>query len=191
KEVFIEALSDIIESYLFSGFKRIAMVNGHGGGTEWHMPEIVQRLNAKQSRLYPDRRLPEDALVVTFEWIALLEVFAQKELEEARGRPEGCADWHGGDIETGLQMYLRPELVDRDKCVPGYTMQPLEFAPWDIGHSWYYQYIIAGYPQAPGSRGQQDLITGRPDLATPEIGRRVLELAGRVIGRFVREFASR
>ena len=191
EEIFKEALGDILESYLFSGFKRIAVVNGHGGGTEWHMPEVVRRLNTKQSRLYPDRRLPEDALVVTFEWIALLEVFAQKELEEARGRPEGCADWHGGDIETSLQMYLRPGLVNEEKCVPGYTMEPLEFAPYDIGHSWYYQYIIADYPSGPGKKGAQDFITGRPDLATAETGRRVLELAAKVIGRFVREFASR
>jgi creatinine amidohydrolase len=191
EDVFKEALGDILESYLFAGFKRVAVVNGHGGGTEWHMPEVVRRLNRKESRLYPERGIPADAHVVTFEWFALMEVFAPKELAEARGNPEGCADWHAGDAETSLQLYLRPGLVDMEKAVPGATMEPLEFAPWDIGHSWYYQYIIADYWGAPVTPGEQDAITGRPDLATPEEGRRILELAAKVMGRFVREWAGR
>jgi hypothetical protein len=77
------------------------------------------------------------------------------------------------------------------KAVPGDTMQPLEFAPWDIGHSWYYQYIIAEYWGAPSTPGEQATITGRPDLATAEAGKRVLDLAAKVTGRFVREWAGR
>jgi creatinine amidohydrolase len=191
EDVFKEALGDILESYLFGGFKKVAVVNGHGGGTEWQIPDLIFRLLRKESHLFPDRQIPPEAHVITFEWTALLEVFAQKELEEARGCLEGCTDWHGGDIETGMQLYLRPGLVDMAKAVPGDTMQPLEFAPWDIGHSWYYQYIIAEYWGAPSTPGEQATITGRPDLATAEAGKRVLDLAAKVTGRFVREWAGR
>lgn len=191
EDVFLEALGDVVESYIFGGFKRIVLVNGHGGGTEWMLPRLVHRLNRRQSHLFPDRQLPEGVRVVTFMWLALLEVFAQDELMEARGNPQGCADWHGGDVETGLQLYLRPELVDMTKARPGNRYQPLEFAPYDIGHSWYWQYILAGYIPGPAQPGEMIGISGDPSRATPELGRRVLDLAAEVMGRFVREFAGR
>ncbi|MBC7286846.1 MAG: creatininase family protein [Armatimonadetes bacterium] len=191
EEIFKEALGDVLESYIWGGFRRIAVVNGHGGGTEWMIPEVVHRINRRESHLFPGRQLPEGTIVVTFMWLALLEVFAQDELMAARGNPEGCADWHGGDVETALQLYLRPGLVDMDAAVVGNRYQPLEFAPYDIGHSWYWQYVIAGYPPGPPRPGQAEGFSGDPTLATAETGRRVLELAAEVIGRFVREFASR
>ncbi len=191
EDVFKEALGDVVESYLFGGFKKIALVNGHGGGTEWMIPEVVYRLNRGESHLFPDRRVPPGSIVVTFSWFPLLEVFAQEELMAARGNPEGCADWHGGDVETALQLYLRPNLVQMDRARVGNRYQPLEFAPYDIGRSWYFQYIIAGYPPGPAHPGEMTGISGDPTLATPELGKRILELASDVIGRFVREFASR
>jgi creatinine amidohydrolase len=191
EDVFKEALGDILESYLFGGFKKVAVVNGHGGGTEWHFPEVVQRLNRKESHLFPDRAVPADAHVVTFTWFALLEVFARNEFLEARGHPEGCADWHSGDLETAVQLYLRPGLVDMDKAVPGMSLRALEFAPYDMGRNWYHQYVIAEYWGPPPTPGEQEMIGGRPDLATAETGRRILELAAKVMGRFVREWAGR
>jgi creatinine amidohydrolase len=191
EEVFKEALGDVVESYLFAGFQKIALVNGHGGGTEWIIPEVVRRLNRKESRLFPDKSIPADARVVTFGWFPLLEVFAQEELMQARGNPQGCADWHGGDVETALQLYLRPNLVDMTRAAVGHRYQPLEFAPYDLGRSWYWQYIIADYPPGPGQPGEMQGISGDPTHATPELGKRILELAAEVIGRFVREFAAR
>ncbi len=191
EDVFKEALGDVLESYIWGGFRRIAVVNGHGGGTEWIIPQVVHRLNRRESHLFPDRQLPEGTIVVTFMWLALLEVFAQDELMAARGNPEGCADWHAGDVETALQLYLRPGLVDMDAAAVGNRYRPLEFAPYDIGHSWYWQYIIAGYPPGPPQPGEADGFSGDPTIATPETGRRVLELAADVIGRFVKEFAAR
>jgi len=191
EDVFKEALGDVVESYLFGGFRRIALVNGHGGGTEWMIPDVVRRVNRLESRLWPERGLPQGSRVVTFMWTALLEVFAQEEFMRARGDPEGCADWHGGDVETALQLYLHPELVEIEQAVVGTRLQPLEFAPYDIGHSWYWQYVIAGYPAGPPKAGAMEGISGDPSLATAECGKRVLELAEEVIGRFVREFAGR
>ncbi|MCD6351859.1 MAG: creatininase family protein [Armatimonadetes bacterium] len=190
EEIFKESLGDVVECYLFGGFRKIVLVNGHGGSTEWMIPEVVRRLNQRQSRLRPEQGLPAGTRVVTFMWTALLEVFAQEEFMAARGNPEGCADWHGGDVETGVQLYLRPELVDMSQARPGLKLKPLEFAPWDIGHSWYWQYIIAGYPSRVEQPGEMERITGDPTRATAEIGRRVVELAAEVMGRFVREFAA-
>ena len=128
---------------------------------------------------------------MTFTWFAFLEVFAREEIMAARDYPEGCADWHSGDMETALQMYLRPGLVDEDKLLTGACSQVQEFAPYDMGRNWFHQYIIAAYWGPPPTPGEQDTMGGRPDRATPEMGRRILDVSARTIGRFVREWKSR
>ncbi len=188
EEVMLEALGDIVESYIAGGFKRIALVNGHGGGTEWMLPKLVERLNRRESHLGIE--IPRDCRVITFEWMAVLEVYAQEEFMQARGNPEGCADWHSGDVETALQLRLKPELVHMDRALPGQRYRPSRFRPYDIGRSWFRQYIVAGLPPRPGEPGQQEGVSGDPSRATAEMGERVLELAGRVVGELVREFAS-
>jgi len=188
REVFIEVVSDILETYLRSGFKRIAVISGHGGGTEWIYPEIVRRLNTKESRLWRNWKIPTDARVVTFTYFAFLEVFAREELAELRKERKG-SDWHSGDIETALQLYLHPELVDMRKAKRGARMIPTQFAPHDLGQNWFWQYIIAGY-YGKVERGEVKGVTGDPTAATGELGEKVFRLAVRKIGEFVREFAS-
>lgn len=188
EEVFKEALNDILESYLRSGFKRIVVVNGHGGGTEWMIPPVVHKLNRKISSYWQDWRIPDDARVVTFMWLAFLEVFAGDELARIRQNPPG-ADWHAGDIETALQLYLHPHLVDMTKAKRGNIYQSKRFAPHDLGRNWFWQYIIAGY-WSKGQPGEVEGISGDPSLATPELGERVLDLAATKIAEFVREFAE-
>jgi len=119
EDIFKEALNDVLESYLRSGFKRIAIVNGHGGGTEWVIADVIHRLSwSRESKLWPGWRIPEDSKVVTFEYFAFLEVFASAEMSEIRKTPAG-SDWHAGDIETALQLYLHPELVHMDMAKRG------------------------------------------------------------------------
>jgi creatinine amidohydrolase len=189
EEVFKEALNDILESYLRSGFRRIVVVNGHGGGTEWLVPQVVQKLNKKVSSIWGDWRIPDDAKVVTFEWMAFLEVFAREELEKIRGNPPG-SDWHAGDIETSIQLYLHPELVDMKKAKVGHRYRRSSFSAHDLGRNWFWQYIIAGSPYIGGERGEVDGVSGDPTLATPELGKKILELATEKIAEFVVEFSK-
>lgn len=189
-EVFKAALNDILESYLRGGFKKIALVNGHGGGTEWVVPEVVRKLNRKESSLWPEWRIPAEAQVVTFEYFALLEVFAGEELEALRSNPPG-SDWHAGDLETALQLFLHPELVDLSKARPGHRYRPLKFAPHDLGRNWFWQYILCGYPPAAGERGEVEAVSGDPTLASAELGEKTFRLAVKTLAEFVREFAQR
>jgi len=187
--VFKDALNDVLESYLRSGFKRIAVVNGHGGGTEWMIVDVVHRLIwSRESKLWPDWRIPDDAKVVTFEYFAFLEVFASDEMSEIRRNPPG-SDWHAGDIETALQLYLHPDLVHMDRAKRGGMLRPSKFAPHDLGRNWFWQYIIAGYYDG-FEPGEVEGITGDPSLATPKLGEDVYRLAVKKIAEFVREFAT-
>jgi creatinine amidohydrolase len=188
ESVFKDALNDILESYLRSGFRRIAIVNGHGGGTEWMIADVVHKLNRKESTLWPEWKIPEDAKVVTFEYFAFLEVFAAVEMAEVRKTPAG-SDWHAGDIETALQLYLHPELVHMDRAKRGNILKPKKFAPHDLGRNWFWQYIVAGY-YGDFEPGEVEGVTGDPTLATPKLGGDIYNLAVRKIAEFVSEFAE-
>ncbi len=205
EDVFCEALNDILETYLRAGFKRIVVINGHGGGTEHMIPSVIRKLNRKVSSVWPDWRIPDDAQVVGFAWFPFLATYALDELrairptgpvgDEAVAKGEKTplgADWHAGDMETALQLHLNPELVDTERAKSGAMPKPElnEFAPVDLAESWQRQYIIEGYG-ALREAGEEPAIAGDPTLATPELGARLLDLAVTKIGEFVRELAAR
>lgn len=188
KEVYMDALNDLLESYLRGGFKKIVVVNGHGGGTERWIPQVIDKLNSKKSSIWPDWQIPQDAHVVGFAWISFLGEFAREELKEIRKSPPG-SDWHAGDVETALQLFLHPDLVDMTKARKGPMWIPSKFAPTDLMESWHYQFIIDGY-YGKWKSGEVDAISGDPTLATKELGEKMFNLAVRKISEFVQEFAS-
>lgn len=188
-DVFASALNDILESYLRAGFRKIVVVNGHGGGTELVIPEVVRRLNSRVSSMWPEWQIPAEAKVVQFCWWVFLAEFAREELERIRGK-EISLDWHGGDIETSLQLYLRPELVDMSKAKRGSTFsREVKFSYHDLA-DWHRQYVVEGYP-AEVVPGDLDMIGGDPTTASKEKGEAVFNLAVEKISEFVCEFASR
>ncbi len=91
--------TDVAESVFRSGFKKLLMLNGHGGNTQ--VMEIVAR----------DLRVRHDALVVPVCWWSV------------RSKPTEFADIeytygiHGGAEETSVMMHLHPDLVKSDCCV--------------------------------------------------------------------------
>jgi creatinine amidohydrolase len=188
-DVFASALNDILESYLRGGFRKIVVVNGHGGGTELVIPEVVRRLNSKVASIWRDWQIPAEAKVVQFCWWVFLAEFAREELERIRGK-EVSLDWHGGDIETSLQLYLRPDLVDMSKAKRGSTFsREVKFSYHDLA-DWHRQYVVEGYP-AEVLPGDLDMIGGDPTTASREKGEAIFNLAVEKVSEFIREFASR
>lgn len=188
-DVFASALNDILESYLRAGFRRILVVNGHGGGTELVIPEVVRRLNNKVASVWTEWQIPPDAMVVQFCWWVFLAEFAREQLEQIRGK-EVSLDWHAGDIETSLQLYLRPHLVDMSKAKRGITFsRDVKFSYHDLA-DWHRQYVVEGYP-ASVTPGEIEVIGGDPTAASKDKGEAIFNLAVEKISEFVREFASR
>ena len=188
-DMFAGVLNDILESYLRAGFRKIVVVNGHGGGTELVIPEVVRRLNSKVASIWTEWQIPAEAMVVQFCWWVFLAEFAREELERIRGK-DVSLDWHGGDIETSLQIYLRPELVDMSKAKRGLTFsRDVKFSYHDLA-DWHRQYVVEGYP-GQVIPGQLDSISGDPTTASKEKGEAIFSLAVEKISEFVREFARR
>ena len=182
KEVYMDALNDILETYLRGGFKKIVVANGHGGGTEKWIPQVIERINqTKISLIWPDWRIPQEAQVVGFCYISFLAEFAREELAKILGdRLDFC--WHAGEIETSLQLYLNPDLVDMSKAEkPKSKRKSFKFAPSSL-FTFHRQFIIDGYHQ-------EGSIVNDPTVATKELGEEIFKLAVGKISEFIEEFA--
>ena len=98
-ELFIELLCDISRSLWANGFKRIILLNGHGGN-------LAPTWNASV-------KLAEEdvwALALTYWNMVPDELLAWSEADEG-------SIGHGGEWETSLQLHLRPHLSAR-RCRP-------------------------------------------------------------------------
>jgi len=108
---FVEVLTQVAASVHAHGFKKILVLNGHGGNAG-----IVASLHFK---------LPhEDGVpVVPYTYWDLPSV--AEEMEAISQTDEGSIG-HAGEMETSLQLYLQPELVDMDSAaqVPGTKGDP-------------------------------------------------------------------
>lgn len=100
----IEAWTAIGEKVAEAGVRKLVIVNSHGGNSD--IASIVGR----------ELRVRFDMLVVTTGWGNF-------------GSPEGLfgereRNWgiHGGDGETSLMLYFRPELVHMDKAEDFYSV---------------------------------------------------------------------
>jgi len=136
---YYQMLQDIILSLREQGFRRVILILGHGG--IFIAGPLTRELNA----------MYDDLLVIKVDPLTTPEM--QDILENKDG------DIHAGESETSLMLYMREELVDREKmmqddCIPDCPRDFLNYA------------------------SLQKLSTtgawGRPSLAAKEKGERLL-----------------
>ncbi len=146
-ERYYGALSDMAESLIEGGFRRIFILNGHGGNHE--IIQLVARDLALQHQVN---------LGAASYWDLAQEAVAERE-PDLHGRFPG----HAGVFETSLIMALRPDLVDEPR--PHRTAEELArtAVPPDQFRAERYGFwqSIDGY-------------TDSPDRASPEWGQRLL-----------------
>lgn len=95
-------LGDIVDSLCGQGFRKLVVINGHGGNT---FKTYVRDLAKK----YPD------FTVIVIDWWAIVPT--QDYFEE---KP----DEHGGEQETSVLLYYRPDLVKMEQAGDG-KVRPL------------------------------------------------------------------
>ena len=98
-EVFIAVLCDVARSIWANGFHRIIMLNGHGGNEQ---PNWSASVKLAEEDVW--------ALAITYWNMAKPELAAWSEADAG-------SIGHGGEWETSLQLYLRPNLVDMNLAV--------------------------------------------------------------------------
>jgi creatinine amidohydrolase len=161
--VYYEVVTAITESLVRDGFRRIFLVNGHGGNHE--LIQLVARDVALRRPV---------AIAAASWWSAAWDVMVAAGALEI-GRLPG----HAGGFETALVMAMRPELVASE--LPDRPAVPSN--------------ANARYPgpvreERHGFWQSIDGFTDGPALATPEAGRRWLDVATDELARLFEAFAE-
>lgn len=169
---YVRVLVDILESLIGGGFRRILLLNAHGGNiTPGRMAiyEVQERHRAK---------LPDLWLAFT-SWFEI----AKEPSTHIEGLVQPAVN-HACEWETSVIQVLRPELVNED-AVEGTRI------PFD---SPFYSPDWTRPSRVDVSRMFEQLSNvgafGYPEAATPEKGEALLTIAAREVAAFVRDFAT-
>ncbi len=159
----------IADSLVGHGFRRLLIVNGHGGNGG-PIDVIASELG---HRHYGRARI---AAITYFQ-------LARQEIAALRESPLGGMG-HAGEFETAMMMHLRPDLVHMDRAV---TVYP------DPGSSYLSTDLLASSPVRT-YLDFKDLsptgVLGDPSHASPEAGNRYFTAVVDALTRFIDDFAG-
>ncbi len=99
---FVEVITQVVASVHAHGFKKVIILNGHGGNSGI--------LNSLRNKLAFEDGTP----AATYTYWEIPSV--AEEMNILSQTDEGSIG-HAGEMETSLQLYLQPELVDRGSAV--------------------------------------------------------------------------
>ena len=167
-DLLLNTYLQVLSSLYRAGFRRIFMLNGHGGN------EAVINLALMEAR-----SAHRDLLVTgSSYWRLAAEDLAS--IQDDRG--SGIA--HGGDVETALVSFLDQSLVDYTKAAQN---RPLWGSP----------YLKGGFDKTPAvmvGRRRSDISlsgsTGNPKLGTPEKGAEMFAAIVKRVTEFLVDFAN-
>lgn len=152
-DTYQQVITEVLESLIRSGFRRILIINGHGGNTDpLHL--TITRVRDRHK-----------VLVATADYWAV----ASEALEQIRESPSGGTG-HACEFETSMVMHLEPQAVRTDRI-------QAEYPPGIPG--WFtIDMTKPGGPVKLGTRFEDITrrgVVGDPTLASPEKGHRFFE----------------
>jgi creatinine amidohydrolase len=169
--VYVDLLIDIIESLITSGYRKIFLLNAHGGNiTPGRMAIYDVQL----------RHLDKSDLFLAFSswWTISADQIAAIDSLEQKIVTHAC------ELETSMILALRPELVDLSAARG--TVIPFDSAFYVPDFS------AASRVDIPRTFDQLSITGafGHPEKATSEKGELLFEAAAKQVVEFVREFKS-
>jgi creatinine amidohydrolase len=167
-ETYVRVLCDLLESLLAAGFRRIFLLNGHGGN-QTPFAEALYRIGLQR---------PGAWIAAQSYWkLAAAELSAQDFMETP-------ALSHACEYETSLMLALKPEKVRMERAQGCVT--PRNSAFYDpLGYGPSVVEVVETF-----DRMTPHGAMGSPELGTPEKGQRLLELITRKLTEFLCEFAE-
>jgi creatinine amidohydrolase len=146
-----ELLDATCEEIARNGFKKIVLLNGHGGN-----PDMLRFF--VQSQL--ERR--RDYVVYLHDYDPMADPAAQESIRALR-KTNPAADLHAGEKETSTLLFLRPELVQLDRAGEESGADQRRWAIPGLSTAiWWYARFPNHY-------------AGEGDKATPELGEVLVE----------------
>jgi creatinine amidohydrolase len=166
-DTYLGLLRDLCESVLRSGFRTLLLVNGHNGNM-WIAGQVASELAPRT-----------DAFVGVVTYFDLtLDVFASERRSAIGG--EG----HAGELETSLELYVRPELVGHERDTHP-VHRHTEFGFADLAQR---GNVVAGFNL---ERDYAEGVMGDPAPADAELGAKLFGTAVERLGRMVSQLAER
>jgi len=145
----VAVVQDLLESLHAQGFRRILIVNGHGGN-----PNLL--------RYFIQSQLSQRHDYVVYFFDPASDPVVDEQVKRLR-KSDPAGDQHAGERETSTLLYLRPDLVQMDRATTesGANQKRLVLPDLYTAIWWY-----AGYPNHYAGEGGQ---------ATAELGRVLTE----------------
>ena len=165
-DTFIAAVREVTEGLARTGFRKIAVLNGHGGNSD-HVGVAGQDLV---------NRLGLPAAVASCNYWNL----ARDALVESDLLPPPRIPGHAGHFETSLVMALRPDWVDADALAAVSDLAEVNRG-LDVNLSGATVQTYGTWQAGPGH-------TDNPAAATPELGRAMLDVLVAEVARFYSDF---
>ena len=170
--LYTQVIVDLVSSLLEGGFRRIVLLNGHGG----NITPVKQAL-ALLSHRY-DKDIQPNIVLATY-WELAGSAFA-------RDPPmEGPALSHACEYETSLMLHLFPEKVDVSKVVRARRPKSNGYTGWEDDEP-YRGVTIFKQTSFISSNG----CSGEPQLATAEKGAHLYKYAVESLVSFLESFSQ-
>jgi creatinine amidohydrolase len=164
---YIAAVIDIMEGLALSGFRKLMILNGHGGNTDSNAVVGLDFVN----------RLGHDVAIAT----AAYWDIARPNIVEAGIMPGGRIPGHAGRFETAMVMAIRPELVNQEGL-----RQTKDQSKSDGGL--FSKALVGGTVQTHGTWAASAGYSDEPGAATAEEGKAMLEIVVNSVADFMVAF---
>ncbi|TLU98933.1 creatininase family protein [Dyadobacter luticola] len=170
--LYVEVIVDLVGSFLQNGFRRIVLLNGHGG----NITPVRQAL-AILSKKY-DRDLQPNIALVTY-WELAGKPFAGEAPMESPALSHAC------EYETSMMLHLFPEKVDMEKAERAARPESNGYIPWedDEPYRGVTLFKATAFISSNGSSGE-------PQKGTAEKGEHLVGKAVGALVGFLRDFAT-
>lgn len=169
---YTQMVIELVESLLLKGFRRIVLLNGHGG----NITPVKQAL-AILSNKHDVRAKPNIALVTYWELAG--NIFAGELPMESPALSHAC------EYETSLMLHLFPEKVLQDHIQRAKRPDSNGFIPWENDES-YRGVTMVKQTEFISGNGS----SGEPELASEEKGKYLFDQAVASLVQFLHSFKT-
>lgn len=170
-ETYIRVLKDLIDSLIGTGFRRIVLLNGHGGNS---IPasEALYRVALE----HPELDAPW-AVCATYWRVAAAELAAQDFMETPKLT-------HACEYETSMMLGLRTDWVQMDQARGGRARRHSQYYD-PLGYAASRVLVCENFAQMTANGAM-----GNPEKSNPEKGEKLLALIAKSVVNFLEEFST-
>jgi creatinine amidohydrolase len=168
---YVQLLEDILESLLAAGYRRIFLLNGHGGN-------ITPARQAVYNVHLRHHEMTDLTLAFSSWWHIAAPQLAALETVDAETVTHAC------EMETSMILNIRPDLVDMSLAVGAHYSYDSRF--------WVPDFSAPSLVDVPRTFDQLSTTGafGYPETATPQKGEALYRVVVEQVAAFIREFVQ-